>query len=393
MSDTPFEIQAEIIKRLPVRSLIRFQSVSKAWKFHIDGSDFIACYKGQQHLLVSYHYYIVELEQKYVSIVDDDTFPQHKVFLSIHPLVKMLKHAKILAISNGLLCLHGDYREGCDGPFSGTARVVIWNPFIRKAVEVVVRHMASGTYSSTVLGFGVCRETNDAKIVKITLTDKENITTYDIPWKVDVFTLGTGAWRGLYGNLPRKSITFSSSINIVVDGVLYWLADDTITQEDRRRRYNMIISFDLTCLNFEEVKLPDSLTHKHPLDFSMYKLKESLVMLEHGVEANNRFTTIWKMEDGVPKSFTKLFTIGIDTLSALVKGFTKDDKPILERVKRYDGYFVSWLVYEPYSKHINNLGISGFSRPSFVYTYMETLLLLDHPDFIVYDNGKRYVSK
>ncbi|MFS7957923.1 putative F-box domain-containing protein [Helianthus anomalus] len=33
MSDNvPFEIQEELIKRLPVKSLIRFRSVSKSWK-------------------------------------------------------------------------------------------------------------------------------------------------------------------------------------------------------------------------------------------------------------------------------------------------------------------------------------------------------------------------
>nr|GEZ40112.1 hypothetical protein [Tanacetum cinerariifolium] len=56
MSDNiPFEIQVEIIKRLTVKSLIQFRSVSKLWKSLIDSSAFIADYQRtdlQQHILV-----------------------------------------------------------------------------------------------------------------------------------------------------------------------------------------------------------------------------------------------------------------------------------------------------------------------------------------------------
>ncbi|MFS8020210.1 putative F-box domain-containing protein [Helianthus anomalus] len=48
MSDNiPFEIQVEIIKKLRVKSLIQFRSVSKAWKSLIDSSDFITHYNTQ----------------------------------------------------------------------------------------------------------------------------------------------------------------------------------------------------------------------------------------------------------------------------------------------------------------------------------------------------------
>lgn len=47
----PFEIQVEIIKRLPVKPLLQFRSVSKRWKILIDSSKFIAAHTvGQTHL-------------------------------------------------------------------------------------------------------------------------------------------------------------------------------------------------------------------------------------------------------------------------------------------------------------------------------------------------------
>ncbi|GJU27955.1 putative F-box domain-containing protein [Tanacetum coccineum] len=61
MSDViPFDIQSEIMKRLPVKSLIQFRSVSKQWKSFIDSPKFIKNYhvnhtNPQHHLLVKYN--------------------------------------------------------------------------------------------------------------------------------------------------------------------------------------------------------------------------------------------------------------------------------------------------------------------------------------------------
>ncbi|XP_076885492.1 putative F-box protein At5g62060 [Bidens hawaiensis] len=73
-ANIPLEIQVEIIKRvLPVKSLIRFKSVSKQWKSLIDSSEFINDHNVNQarphHLLIRYR---VDSEYKYVSIADDD---------------------------------------------------------------------------------------------------------------------------------------------------------------------------------------------------------------------------------------------------------------------------------------------------------------------------------
>ncbi|MFS8006005.1 putative F-box domain-containing protein [Helianthus anomalus] len=74
----PFEIQSEIMRSRPVKSLLRFRSVSNSCKSLVDSSHFIKHYIGpQQHLLVKY-LDVDSFMEKYVSIVDDDddrTFP------------------------------------------------------------------------------------------------------------------------------------------------------------------------------------------------------------------------------------------------------------------------------------------------------------------------------
>ncbi|KAJ0568703.1 putative F-box domain-containing protein [Helianthus annuus] len=164
MSDClPYVVEAEIMMRLPVKSLLQFRSVSKAWKSLIDHSDFTARYRGQHHhhLLVRYND-TVTCNENYVSIVDDHTFPQQKVSLPIPQL--------------GLFCFYGDDQAA-----------VLWNPAIRKEVTVVVP-AREGIYE-TVLGYGVCRETADPKIVKIRyITREENTESFIscIPWQVEV---------------------------------------------------------------------------------------------------------------------------------------------------------------------------------------------------------------
>ncbi|MFS8020194.1 putative F-box domain-containing protein [Helianthus anomalus] len=393
MSDyLPIEIQVEILKKLPVKSLIQCRSVSKAWKSLIDSSDFIAHYSGQQqHLLVSYH---DGFDRKYVSVVDDDdAFPRHKVPLTVPVPVDMLKHSRIIGSSHGLLCLYSDYGE----------TAVVWNISVSKAVAVNVPNVGDYYQCGAVLGFGVCGETNDPKIVKITPMD----STSSIPWQIDVFTLSTRAWRRPYStNLPRKSLNFDCSLlGVVVDGDFCWLATDRITMDGERRYINLIISFDLTSEEFTEINLPDALAHLEGLHLSMLKLRESLVLIQ-GYLCNDHVFHVWMMEDDVPKLFTKMFTICIPGAVVLgVLEFRKSGEPIIEILdSSCDPYEddSSLVVYEPCSKHITHLGISGMcsfflscymgsclgisGMCSFSsYSYKETLLLLDLPDLTTYD--------
>ncbi|KAI3695182.1 hypothetical protein L1987_78171 [Smallanthus sonchifolius] len=254
-----------------------------------------------------------------------------------------------------LVVLYGCSQEGGDGPISGRGRAVLWNPSVRKVVDVVVPNVGNGIMYETVLGFGVCCESTDPKIVKITHI---NNGISCIPWQIEVFTLSTGAWRNPYRNLPCESIRFRY-VRVAIDGFLYWLAMIRLT----------------TSVWMMEDGVPESFT------------KLFTVQTPNASEA----TSVWMMEDGVPESFTKLFTV--QTPNASVHGFRKSGEAIIVITKEDDRIISdgSFAVYDPYSKQINDLGITGFAT-SLVFPYMETLLLLDQPDFIIYDNGKRYIE-
>ncbi|KAM0045021.1 putative F-box domain-containing protein [Helianthus debilis subsp. tardiflorus] len=253
MSDNiPFELQEGIIKRvLPVKSLIRFRSVSKQWKSLIDSPEFIADHSVNpaqpQHLLVKY---IVDSKEKHVSISDnDDSLPHHNSSLIVPPTIIIDKTFSILDCSHGLVCLYGHFR----GPMSRSKMAVLWNPSIRKSVA----------YEFVVIGFGVCPKTSDPKIVAIQSGNR-------IDSEAVVFTLSSGAWRSITTNLrwPLNSMHLSCK-PVVIDGVTHWIAFDNLPR--------WIISFDLTSEEFGEVELPDSLAHATVLSISNFKESDRII--------------------------------------------------------------------------------------------------------------------
>ena len=157
MSDNiPLEVQLEIIKKLPIKPLIQFRSVSKTWKSLIDSSQFIADFHQQPHLQ---HHVLVgdQFNHNYVSFVDDDTFPCQKVTLTVPK-----SFASIVGCSQGLFCFH-NYNLG--GYYAKKA--IIWNPTISKSVDVVLPKLLDD--GRAVVGFGVCPRTLDLCLLRFLL--------------------------------------------------------------------------------------------------------------------------------------------------------------------------------------------------------------------------------
>ncbi|KAK1441056.1 hypothetical protein QVD17_06893 [Tagetes erecta] len=236
----------------------------------------------------------------------------------------MLNDCSIIGTSPGLLCLYKSYR--------GHYVAVIWNISATKTTHVLV-HNVTYVVPGTVLRFGVYRETNDPEIVKITYVDSYSVmeSATFVPKQVEVFTLTMRCWRTLDTNLPLESLQ------------LY---------------------------GFKEVNLPFTLAHNRPIyELSMSKVRKSLVVLEHGVEANNPIISVWMMEDGVAKSFLKMFSVCLPYATFLrVREFRKTGEPIMEILEDHCDPLkddLSLVVYEPYSKHISYLGIPGISSFSF----------------------------
>ncbi|KAJ0555359.1 putative F-box associated domain, type 1 [Helianthus annuus] len=179
-------------------------------------------------------------------------------------------------------------------------------------------------------------------------------------------------------NTPFKSLHFRNT-PVVIDGVIYWLAYDDITDKLR------LCSFDLASEEFGEVvniniAVPYYLVGR-PRNICMYnisKINESLIVLTPDGFCD---CNVWMMlKNGVSQpSFTKLFTLTDVDVDSMI-GFRKNGQPIMDHSKTR-GFDCELKVYEPCSKRINGLGIYG---SAFMMTsYTESLLLLNHSDSLI----------
>ncbi|KAL7615354.1 hypothetical protein Lser_V15G05091 [Lactuca serriola] len=136
------------------------------------------------------------------------------------------------------------------------------------------------------------------------------------------------------------------------------------------------MSFDISDENFRVVDLPDSLAEHSQTELSVCKLRESLAMLQYSTDIGKHVCVVWMMENGVQRSFTKLFSISAPHGSMTILGFRKSGQPIIE-VKDDLSELSDLAVYEPNSEvEMNDLEICGRSNLFSVNSYMETLLLL-----------------
>ncbi|XP_071727243.1 uncharacterized protein [Rutidosis leptorrhynchoides] len=297
---------------------------------------------------------------RYVSIVDDDNFPEDicDITAILPNSIKQMIGPTLVGTSQGLVC------------FYGSSVAVIWNPWIKKPVSIPCVVFGRGYVS--VLGFGVCPKTSEPKLVKITYpTSSLEMQTWT--WTVDILSFISGCWKSCsiskISNLLCKSLSLFSSSECV-DKFIYWCA------------YNMkdaiwvVISFDMTNEEFGVIHLPDSFARYEYVDLS--KHRESLVLLPHDDNISKYDYDVWIMEGDVTKSFKKLFTVSstydcVKTMAISYKG-----EAILEMLEdNSKENVISIDTYEPASNRFKWTKITAIRWSIYMRSYKETMLLHD----------------
>lgn len=358
----PFNIQLQIIKSLPVKSLLQFRSVSTDWKSSIDDPEFIQDYiknyhinhpNPQHHLLVRYK---LDHFETYTSIVDDNNFPQQRFPFLAPVSLSFLRKTLTLASDDGLLCFYGEVG-------SNTKRAVIWNPTVGKSVSIDV--FPNAYYEHTVVGFGVCH--GDPMLVKISVT-----TNFDgIPtmWDVDVFSLSTRHWRNVHRDMQPFRLCKMECAKVCLNGVIYFRAYDL-----RHPRSNFFISFNLESGVFGEVPFPVDLVHT-PKYIQAAKVNESLSILEY----HDGVCDVWSKREGANETFTMISAVDVEGHSVYgdVLGFRNNGEVVVELKDNDNNEESRIVVYVPLTGHISGVGINGRRHTFSARSYVETAHLLD----------------
>ncbi|XP_028753103.1 uncharacterized protein LOC114712723 [Neltuma alba] len=288
----PEEIIRNILKRLPVKSLMRFQCVCKQWKNFIKAPSFIA-----DHLCHSTHHNPSLLFQRSGS---DKGLPFDLCLLHCEKQLHEVQnipfgssvHAEIVGSSNGLLCV----RCSNDGVHS----LFLWNPATRRIRQV---HSTVYDFEGRIyVGYGFSPIVSDYKILRAYVPEDEDEVN-----RVEVYSLSTQRWKEIkFENL--KGVNLNSD-TVTANGAMFWYD----MEED------LVVSFDIAMEAFTLIPMP-------PLDkshkYSGYKLtvyENKLAVISHFLEGVS-FTTdsyyidLWVVEEGigVPKerwSWTKKYSL------------------------------------------------------------------------------------
>ncbi|KAK9137056.1 hypothetical protein Sjap_007650 [Stephania japonica] len=383
-SPLPDDVLArEILARLPVKSLVRFKSICKAWRAMITDHDFIEMHLhhqlqskqsiANQQLNILFacpdQIHRMVITSTYATVQCYDIAPKElERFNSPYP--------RFWGSCNGLICLETD-----------TFELALWNPctqFCRRLPHRPIYCHNSGSMLSafaTVYGFGYDAQIKDYKMVAINPVDVVNLQGHCV---VDVLTLGDNSWRRIdYINHFSPTLQYQSGK--FVSGVIYWNLNKLQPEK--------LICFDIHFEVFNELRLPnvfytENIFNSHRCTIEISELGGRLVVVRDLQRPSNRhiFHEVWMMKE----DWVKMYSIDESAISylwypsvSLIGSFCiiedkKKNKNHFEILYMNDR-FGELFSYNPTTKAFRDLGIQVEepARPKPILTYFESLVSLD----------------
>ena len=366
MSDQiPFEVQMDIVRRLPVKRILQCRSVSKTWKSAID-TLYFTVKSGVRH--ANHFPYVLQYRQGFKGYMH--YVCQNFGFTPV-PTNLSFSDLKPIGWSHGVWAF--SY-----GPILPHYMAFVWNPSIRRSVGTLIPYLTPAqAYEKRLLGFGIRPDNLDPTILKISYPfDPE------YPWCVLVFSFNSKQWKILETEcLPRQSIRLKKSGQAVVDGHIFWSAYESLLSNDgsEHKRY-MMVSFNLVTQRFHVLDIPAQLLVQLPVPFYVSNLRDNVVVSGNlNLEVQFVFC-IWMLEvvGGSIESFECLISLPTPFPLKLI-GFDNTNNPILE-VHNPDGYVMYLVVYNVSSGTFLYVGAEGNCESFFINPNCESLILQTHQD-------------
>ncbi|KAK4259341.1 hypothetical protein QN277_005683 [Acacia crassicarpa] len=289
----PFEIIINILQRLPIKSIVRFQCVCKDWKNLFTIPSFIAeqiLHSARDNPFLLIHEYDYKYRRSSLRLLNQKM--ETAEVLSTHSIDSFRRSWRINGSCNGLLCVELDTEQG-RFPISH----LLWNPVMNEVREVPQTLNDFRNFSS--VGFGYSSVVNDFKIVRLyhpeLLKKKEDQLLHSIRLnRAQMFSLSTGSWKELeFGALNARFSDDAVSAN----GNIFWFGWDL---------YPMIVCFHIATEVFTFTMIPtlqsgvDVAEHRIcPFRLDVHGNKLALCDGFHSINRNSRTYSIymWVVEE------------------------------------------------------------------------------------------------
>ena len=372
MSDNiPVEVQMDIVRRLPVKSILQCRSVCKSWKARIDTLHFTArCGVSPANTSILVLCYRQRF-RGYLSFLDDDFFrtdiPANFTYSDLEPI----------GYSHGLLGF--SY-----GPIVSHYMAIVWNPSMRRSCGTFVPYFTqSEEYEKRLLAFGVRPHNLDPILLKISYP----FNPVQHQWSVLLFTFSSREWNPLQIDLlPRQSIRLKKASQCVVGGHIYWCGYERLYGNDgSTHKSYMIVSFCLDTYRFQELYIPDQLLVNLPLPFHVSNLRDNIVVSGYINEDEYYVFSIWQLTvvGGTIESFQCILNTPTPFQMKLI-GFDANNDPIIEVNLNPERSSTTLRIYKIATGTFHNMGIEGDAGSFFISPYCETINLQTHADAWIY---------
>ncbi|KAK4259892.1 hypothetical protein QN277_006180 [Acacia crassicarpa] len=284
----PEGIMGDILKRLPVKSLVRFQSVSKRWKNLFQTSSFIA--NHHRHHSHQNSFLLLECYGEWNPC--EKCNPMHLCFVDrelriskVHnePRISFNGEVRVVNSSYGLLCvgLHGRGDRG-------RSNFLVYNVATRE-VRKVRKPLIDKLYpEGYCFGFGFCPILNDYKIVRVRVSGYHFHETFD---GAEVFSGSTGSWK-IFKDKNLENVFLFKVQSFTCNRAIFWFGSKRVVKGEY---VSLIVSFDIAMEVFSLIPMP-------PIDFNYktanFTLHESKLGVLHGIESPESCRIeLWVMEE------------------------------------------------------------------------------------------------
>ncbi|KAM7497945.1 hypothetical protein LguiA_022359 [Lonicera macranthoides] len=240
--------------------------------------------------------------------------------------------------------------------------MILWNPAIRRKLTLPLPQYTSGHYV-LVHGFEFDCKANDYKIVRLAYRKVGDI--FIVSPLVEVYSVKTGAWRGIGAPAPLNHIAGYLWRQAFVSGAAHWVAYPSIF----RGVESLILSFDMCNEVFHEIMLPVCLAKESPWYMGVVAIEDSLSIVKYDKLLNMH--SVWVMKEYcVVESWTKRYNIETEDGLGIMLGVWRNGEMLL--TTRNDDL----VAYNVRTQESMNLITGGNKNSFFVDTYKESLALL-----------------
>lgn len=306
----PDDIMTNILERLPVKSLIRFQCVSKSWNNIFKTSSFIS--KHIFHSSQQNSYLLSHLSSRpsdspnFLYLLDHNIEFRRLNSINSPLLINPRASYKFDSSCYGLLCL-----KNC----SNKNEFVLWNPAIGEYMILPQPTVVSDDKNDCVHGFGFDPVANEFKILRFFSKDiKESL-------EGEIYTLSRGLWERFIFKInsnSEDSYTISRK-HFSVNGFIFWFGRTKV--EDRVQEVDdVIIAFHIERGKMAIISLPTT-TPYHGLCCNVLTSYENKLAIffpmtvGNFVESDSYKIDVWVLEECAASSmerwrWTNIFTTG-----------------------------------------------------------------------------------